>query len=221
MRAKGEPAFFVRTPRFSADPSEDAAYLRHRLASARHPWGLLERLLPRFQREPELGREVLLREGYLYATEPDLAFALVSLAGPHHLVAAERIWVERGARLMHASRRGGRYVYDDGPLQNEPVKLLMFDRLGVGNEPEAPPLLRDFRSLAYQLGFDRARVRHIGHERLLVDLRYEGRLWVPTLLESSGARLELELELPEAPAGQLRELRARALSRVRGVQALR
>src|SRR5690606_18572541 len=107
-------------------------------------------------------------------------------------------------------------------LSGHSVKLLMFDRLGPGSQPSTPALHRDFRSLAYRLGFDRARVRRIGEQHLLVDLRYLGKHWVPTLLRSEGPRLELLQESSEpGEAEPVAALRARGLQRVSSVQALR
>ena len=221
-RAKGEPVFFVRTPTFGTDASKAVEVYRARLATTKYPWDVLQRLLSIFRSRPEIGRQVLLREGYLYAAEPELAFALVSLVEPGHLFNEDQIWVQRGDRLMRATRKAGHYVYVDGPLLGHPVKLLLFDRLGIGVEPTAPALHRDLRSLAYRLGFDRARVRHFNEQHMLVELRYLGAHWVPTLLRSDGPRLELEQELPDPQlAEQASSLRARGLQRVAAIQALR
>lgn len=218
MRAKGEPAFFVRTP--EPEPTADDVVIQYRrhLASTRYPWDVLERLLPRFRTRPELGRSVLLREGYLYAEDPELAYALVSQVGAEDLFDDPEIWIQRGDRSMRAKRRAGRYVYTDGPFEGQPTKLLMFDRIGVAGAPGAPPLHRDFRELRYRLGFDRARILHVTERDLVANLRYGGTLWVPTWLRSSGAHLELAAELGGPDLDAVRE---RALKRGRAVQALR
>lgn len=218
MRAKGEPTFFVRTPEPEPTTNEVVNHYRSRLASTRYPWDVLEQLLPRFRARPDLGRSVLLRDGYLYAEDPELAFALVSQISAEDLFDDARIWIQRGDRLMRARRQRGRYVYVDGRFEGLPVKLLMFDRLGTGDVPHSPALHRDFRTLAYRLGFDRARILHVTERHLVVELRYAGKLWVPTLLRSDGPHLELAVELG---GPKLEAVRAGALARRRAVQALR
>ncbi len=189
-RAKNEPNFFVRTPEYE-EASEEIDYYRWRIRSARSPWTTLRELLRYFRSEPRKGRLSLLRQGYLYAEDPEVAFALVGLVGAHHLFDSQRIWVERGERLFHAKKKGHHYVFEDGPKAGQPVRLLLLDRIGGGSGPDSPALHRDFRSLRYQLAFDRARVRHITEDRLVVDLRYGGQLWIPTLLRAEGPHLEL------------------------------
>lgn len=222
MRAKGEPAFFVREPSQAGTSSNQvvASYQR-RLATTAYPWDVLQQLLPRFRQRPELGREVLLREGYLYTTDPELAFALVSLVEVSHLFGDEHVWVQRGDGLMRATRRSNTYVYDDGTLKGQPVKLLLFDRLGVGDGPSAPALHRDFRSLAYRLGFDRVEMRRVSARRILADLRYGEGLWVPSILRSRGPHLELEWEDAGARERDLQRARTENLARIRATQRLR
>lgn len=227
-QAKAEPAFFVRTPEFADANTLGAVgqavrHYRYRLHSTSFPWTVLSQLLPHFAAHPTQGRATLLREGYLYSEDPKLAYALVNLVGPEHLFTQHRIWVQRGARVMNAEReKSGRYRYVSGRYYGQFVRLLHLDRIGPGERPSEPALHRDFRSLRYALGFERARVRHITEQRLVVDLRYGSQLWIPTQLGSSGPRLELETELI-APEQQerVRRLRKAALSRQASVQALR
>jgi hypothetical protein len=200
--AKADPVIFVREPKH--EPSDDPIVRRYRrtFQIAPFPWDALRGLAPRFLHHPEHGRAALLREGYLYADEPNLAFALVDLISAQHLFDAQKIWIERGGVTRHAQRtKTGKYVYEDGPEAGRAVRLLLFDRIGTGT-PSAP-LHRDLRSLRYRLHFDSARVVHATERAMIADLRY-GSLWVPSVLRSEGARLELECEL--APSERRHEL---------------
>jgi hypothetical protein len=197
--AKAEPVLLVQTPK--QQPSEDPAIRRYQrtFELARYPWDVLRWLVPRFLHHPEHGRGALLREGYLYAETPELAFALVDHVAAHHLFDAERIWVQRGEVTLFAVRgKDGKYRYEDGHQAGKPVRLLLLDRIGSGEPPLA--LHRDLRALRYRLGFDAARIVHISESRLIADLRY-GTDWVPTVLKTQGARVELDCEAP--PPGSL------------------
>jgi hypothetical protein len=211
--AKAEPVLFVARPRLAPDARQDAVVYASRLARTRHPWDVLGQLLPVFQADPEAGRQTLLRDGYLYAETALLAYALYDRVRPEHLFSTDRIWIQRGETLRWAVRDGaGRYGWEDAPA--EPLQLILFDRVGSDEPP--PPLHRDLRSLRYRLHFERARVRRITREHLVADLRYGPELWVPSLLRTEGARLELECEAGAPDAERERAARhARALATLR------
>jgi hypothetical protein len=198
-RAKSEPVLFVRTPEF--EPTKQRQFLveREKLRAAKPAWRALEALRKKFERRPEALRSILLRDGYLYSESPDMAFALVSQVRPEELFRDAEIWIARGGTTLRAHYVKGRgYFYDDGPEAGARVKLLHLDRVGSGGlTPE--PLHRDVRSLSYQLFFDGFRVRRLTERAILADLAY-GNLWIPSVLESDGARLTLKAELvaPEA-----------------------
>jgi hypothetical protein len=184
------------------------------------PWSLLKRLWAVFSAKPDLGRSVLLREGYLYADQPELAFALVDLVSAQLLFSDKRIWIHRGERVLRAERtRSGGYAYADGPEQGQPVRLLLFDRVGTGELPEA--LHRDLRPLRGRLGFQELRMRHLSERAIVADLRY-GSAWVTSLLETTGARTEFGCEiLHERERDRVLSLRAEALRRQRVLGPLR
>jgi hypothetical protein len=194
LYAKAEPTVFVRTPLPPAHGSEVAEAYRTLLSTTSSPWSQLERLWSVFSANPELGRAVLLREGYLYAEKPELAFALVDLVAAQQLFSEKQIWIHRGERLLTAERdKAGRYVFVDGPERGQRVKLLLFDRIGTGEPP--PPLHRDFRALRARLGFDRVKIVRIGEHNIIADLRY-GSVWVRSVLRAKGAELSLACEAP-------------------------
>lgn len=217
---KADPVLFIRPP--VVRPTEDRNVRTYRalLRRTRYPWDVLNRLRDRFARHPADGRGTLLREGYLYADEPRLAYALVDRIRVKDLFGDPRIWLSRGARLYHAERQpDGSYRYLDGERAGRTLHLLLFDRVGTGTPP--PPLHRDLRALRYRLHFDRARVVRLTGRYILADLRY-GSVWVPSVLEADGAHLGLVCELP--PAGTRKELqqdRDRRARRQDAVQKLR
>lgn len=220
LYAKGEPVHFVREPLIEQHATQAARTYRGMLKRAHSPWGLLQQLSKVFAANVELGRAVLLREGYLYAEEPKLAFALVDLVSAQMLFNDKQIWIQRGDRLLRAERtHGGQYAFIDGAERGQRVRLMLFDRLGAGMPPP-PALHRDFRELRQRLGFDRARVVHETPEELVVKLRYGAR-WVDSVLRARGAHLELECELTGEHATEVRAQRDAQLEKWRLLQPLR
>jgi hypothetical protein len=218
-RAKSEPVVFVRTPR-AAEVSPGVQSLRAAFESTDYPWRELKQLRDKFALRPEVLRDILLREGYLYADDPNRAFTLVSQIKPRHLFSEEEIWVQRGQWLMHAKRgEDDDYFFVDGPEEGKKVRLLHFDRVGTGPVPE--PLHRDFRGLRYRLFFDRARIKHLDDHAVVAELRY-GSDWVTTLLESRGAELSMVAEaIPPERAAAIAEARALQERKARAVSVLR
>lgn len=217
VRSKGEPVVFERTPQHK--PGEGSAkHYAHQLFNTSYSWDVLERLLPTLAQSPATARAVLLHEGYLYAEDPALAYALISQVAVHHLFREERVWIHRGENVVHAERRKGRYYYADGPHVAKPVKLLLLDRVGVGELPE--PLHLDVRSLRYRTFFDELKVRHITSDNVVAALRYDD-VWVTTVLKRSGARLDVfEQEIPQGAQDRLQQLKGDAERRFRAISVL-
>ncbi len=221
-KAKAEPVLLVDEPEYrDAEPLSIAVQsFRTLLQRTKHPWSALQRLLPHFAMIPKEGRQTLLKDGYLYADDPDLAHAIVSLVSAEHLFGHDEIWVQRGEQLFYAKRQGSRYVLRDGPDRGEPLRLLLLDRVGHGPPPE-DSLVRDLRALKYQLHFDQVRLRHVTTEQIVADLRYE-KVWVPSVLRSNGARVELECQiLSRSMQARVDEIRAQNARRQAAIQALR
>jgi hypothetical protein len=192
--SKAEPVWFAVAPTYGPEEvSAPVARYRKQINETKFPVDVLTRLLPAFAQAPRVGREVLLRDGYLFADNPNLARALVTGITVEHLFAHDSIWIRRGELLMHAERRRGLYYYTDGPNVGDRVTLLLFDELGHGPVPDAS-LARDFRALQAQLHFDRASVKHATASKLLAELLY-GTTTVTTLLSGSGPHLELDCEI--------------------------
>ena len=195
-RAKGEPVVFVRAPS-AAEAGKVARAYRRAIETSRFPWDAVKRLAPRFAHRPDLGRDVLLRNGYLYAETPDLAHALYEHVELDHLYRASDLWIERGARRLRVKRGAdNRYVYVGGPHDGKPARLLLFDRVGREGESLGAPLHRDVRALAHRLGFDRMTVEHTTAETIVASLLYGGR-WVTTLLRTRDATVDVACEVVE------------------------
>jgi hypothetical protein len=219
LYAKAEPVHFSHRPTAATNLARSAQRYRSMLERTHSPWSMLQRLSSLFASDAELARAVLLSDGYLYAEEPKLAFALVDLVSAQLLFNAQQLWIQRGDRLLWASRsQTGHYVFRDGPEAGQRVRLMLFDRIGV-DEPPAP-LHRDFRELRQRLGFERARVVHETETELVAELRY-GPHWVRSLLEAKGAHLELGCELSAAHAATLDAHRARHGELMRVLEPLR
>jgi hypothetical protein len=216
LYAKSEPVLFTSEPAANEKGSQAARTYRAMLRTTSSPWSILDKLWPVFSLNPELGRAVLLRDGYLYADRPELAFALVDLVTVQMLFSDHSVWIQRGERTLHAERtKAGRYVFSDGAERGERVKLLLFDRVGTGTPPA--PLHRDFRALRQTLGFDAVDVKRLGAERIVANLRY-GALSVPALLASEGAHLSLVCEA--VPPGREEALTAARAEHARRERAL-
>jgi hypothetical protein len=218
-RAKGEPVVFVRTPALarSSDGKDDAELDAFRATS--HHYGAVSQALRRHAGQYARLREMMLREGYLYAEDPDRAFALLSLVGPQHLFEEQEIWIHRGEQLMHARRKGSHYVYVDGPHAGDHATLMHLDRVGTG--PVPPALHRDLRSLRYRLHFDQAHVVHLTEDYLVLELRY-GEHWITSVVRADGARPELVAELVSPGIrAEVEAARARNIARQASHQSLR
>lgn len=216
---KAEPVIFVRPPELDPEAPTAAKKRAALIGRTKHPWAALERMLPLLRSNPKLARQTVLREGYVFAEDPRLALALYAHLSAHDLFDEPRIWVQRGERKRWAVRNGNRYVWEDGDQLGGPVRLLVFDRVGV--EEPGPALHRDLRSLRERLHFDRFKGTHLSERSVIAELRY-GTFWVPTLLRSEGARLELECEMvPERSTAQLGLWRDRAARQKRALSSLR
>lgn len=224
MKAKGEPTLFVRAPEYTSEPvTETIRGYRQMLLSAQNPFGVINRILSESEHFPKQARDALLRDGYLYADDVRVGFWLTNLVQPHQLFGHERIVIQRGEEVLHAVRKNGRFYYEDGVLEGQPARFILFDRAAVTEEAFAPPVHRDVRSLQQRLSFERMEIRHVTDDYIVANLRY-GSWWVPTVLRTSGAHVELECEIlapnarPEVDAvraeGRRRQTMLQSLRRV-------
>lgn len=219
--AKSEPVLFVRAPEYPEDASPAVQSHRRFFQASRHAYDMVRRYLERFRGLPGLARQILLRDGYFYADDPDLAFALVEQVKVHQLFAEPRIWIQRGDRLHYAVRDAKQqYRWEDGPATGQPVRLVLMDRLGVG-DPPLTALHRDLRRPHYRLHFEQLEPLHLTERHLVAELRY-GEHWSRALFEADGARLDLSCELIRPEDKLAIELaRGRSKRQQRVVQGLR
>lgn len=194
-RAKAEPVLFWRRPQEATGVSPEVATLRKRIELGPNQGYALHSLYRVVKTRPEIARALLLREGYLYAEDPELAVAMVNVVELHHLFRDPELFIQRGSQVMRAVKapRGFWYEYADGDLKGVRARLFLLDRVVADKAELAAPLHVDVRALAYELGFEELKLRHLAQDELVAELRY-GEFWVPTLLSRSGTKLKLECE---------------------------
>jgi hypothetical protein len=210
-RARVDPVLFVREPT-ARGVGPEATMRRRAIFEAADPVKALFDAYSNLRKRPDIIRQVLLTDGYLYARSPSLSAALTSLVHAEDLFQSNEIWLSRGASLLRAVRTRGEYgttyVYAEGPDVGRTVHLYLLDRIADRPDALAAPLHRDVSAVALELGFASMRVRHLAEDTVTADLRY-GEEWVPTVLRSDGAALHVECEaLPktrEIGVGALRD----------------
>ncbi|MCA9646607.1 MAG: hypothetical protein H6718_13380 [Polyangiaceae bacterium] len=197
-RAKAEPILFWRAPKISDGVSPEVATLRKRIELGPNQGFALHSLYRVVKTRPEIAQALLLREGYFYAEDPDLAVAMVNVVELHHLFKSPELFIQRGSEVIHVvkAKRGFWYEYADGAEKGKRARLFLLDRVVETKAELQKPLHVDVRDLAYQLGFEQLKVRHISEESMVADLRY-GEHWVPSLLSREGSKLKLECEQVE------------------------
>lgn len=194
-RVRGEPVVFVRAPRESALPEGDRLAAAAKIAFDRRPPGLrVVELEQRLKHDRPGLRALILREGYVYADDPDDLFQMIERVTLAELFDAETIWLERKGERHRLERRTIAkepvYVFTDGRLSGRPAGLLFGDRVGATEAELDAPLTRDVRGLADHEGFERMRVDRLTETDLAVTLRF-GDVETKAVVESHGAELAL------------------------------
>jgi hypothetical protein len=215
-RAVGEPTVFIREPAPVVDPPKEGERAVFRVSRVK-----------RFHRfdKPAM-RERLLREGYVYSTDPHEAFALVRDLRLQDLFDEEEIFLQRGENVYRLHKKRARYEtgfeyrYAEGSRTGWTAKILFGDRVARTLAELATPLHRDVRALRVREGFERIRITHRTDDALLADLRYGGK-WYSALISADGARLELAcLDAPREAREVVAQLKRRTARRRRAVAAL-
>ena len=205
-RARGEPMVFVREPRAtpSSELGEAARRIRSELERARSSFKV-RRIARRYRGDLVALRAAVLREGYLYSSDPIAALAMVDGLRLTDLFDDQTVWLGRGATTHELTLRDKsprRYVHASGPLQGGEARLLFGDRVSRDPEEHARPLHRDLAALARTTGFDRASIQRRTESALVARLRF-GDHWARTLLSSRGAELSIECIDAEKPVRQV------------------
>lgn len=180
-RARGEPMLFVREP--ARATGADAGSAPPRGA------GAIRAALKLRAKDRAALRALLLREGYVYASDPAEALALVGALELTALFDEPTIHLARGADVLTLARKDGRfpsYRYADGRT----AELLFGDRVATTREALSAPLHRDLRGLQRRAGFERARILAYREKGLVAELRFDG-AWVKGLLVARGAELDV------------------------------
>jgi hypothetical protein len=209
-RARATPVVFERVPR--AAPADAAlSGLRREIASSPTPGYTFLTLYPKLAARPSVLGALVLREGYLYADTPALAYALSVSVHLRNLFAAKTLVIERGSQRRRAVRDAhGKYVWADGPERGRRATLLLFDRVWQEGHDPGPALALDVAELQRKLDFERMRLERITERGVLARLRYGG-VWVESVLEARGPKLELGCELvPEGREAAVERARERA-----------
>jgi hypothetical protein len=215
---------------------EPSTALTEALASRRKRAPIVDaiRKLDRTLDTPAERRETYLRQGYLFAEDPEVALALVEQLQLAKLFDEPTIHLRRGVDTYALERQAKsrwypeRYLYRDGPFTGMPAELLHGDRVATSREAldEGGSPAVDLRELADRSTFDRLRPVHLSEKHLVADLRFGSSpaIWVPALFELDGAKAtlaceELTAELAQARAPYLEEraLLDAAMGRLRAV----
>lgn len=194
-RALGEPMVFVREPTRTPDELLSPAQGAIARAFDRAPPGVrIGRLVRQYAQQPTILRSLLLPDGYVYASDPHDALALVRSLQFAHAFEEPVIWLQRRDQVHRLERAKVRkttvYRYAEGPSQGQEAQLLFGDRVASSPGDLANPLHRDLRTLARDVGFERAEILHRTPAVLIAKLRFGGR-WVRAVLAADGAKLNL------------------------------
>jgi hypothetical protein len=219
-QVKATPVLFLERP-VAASTDPVVRQWRRELAASDVPGRVLARLIHRFRQYPAFLRDVLLTEGYVYATTTALAATLAEGLTPGLLFREHHVVIERGAtRIVAENGDDGVYRYLDGPERGKAARLVLFDRIFVEGTTPAPPHHVDLEPLRDELLFDTLELERVTADGIVAHARY-GEHAVPTLLTRRGTTLARECEAPGPNAAELvslrdaRERRQRAFVRLR------
>ncbi len=196
-RARGAATVLVREPR----ESEGEAATRERRKLLASPKGVrINRIVAQLKNDKETLRAVVLREGYLFADEPEDAFELEARVKLTDLFDSPRLVLERGEETFALERKenqdrrwakaGPEYVFASGKSAGKPAKIQLLDRVRVDGETAGPPLHRDILAFTRREGHDRMEIVRLTEDAMLTKLRF-GETWVRAVVKSDGPKLTL------------------------------
>jgi hypothetical protein len=219
-RARGAMTVFVRMPAVTEEPV--AAAERARLAKEL-PGTRIARLVARHKRDKAVLRQVLLREGYLIAEDPDDAFELESRVKLTELFDAPALVLERGELTLELELKTGKnpeYVIARGPEKGRAATVIFGDRIREAGTPASPALHRDVVALAAEQGTDRMEIVRRTESALLIKARF-GETWANAVVPSEGAHLSIAcLAEPKATRDEIAKHRSENAWRRRAEAAL-
>ncbi len=223
-RARGATTLFTRPP--ARTPLTDPAAVKEREWFDRQlPSTRIVRLIGRNKAKKTLLRDLVLREGYLYAEHPDDAYELEARVTLADLFEDEALVLTRGSEQHKLRLKQGKpkeYVFDGGPKDGKKASVVFGDHVQIANGDSAtatPALHRDILGIAWALGLDRLAPERVTERGLLAQLRV-GETTVRAVIDNKGAELSLGCVAEPKPAreafaGALEGAKARALADAR------
>lgn len=223
-RSKAEPVLFTQAPQFRGDVSAGVSARRRALLQTAHPDQMVRLTVRTFFDHPVRLRELLLREGYLYADESRAARFLTTELSLEMLFRESEIRLQRGSEI-YTARRGLSNVFEfvDGKERGQRARLLLFDRVWLPEEERglSPAVHLDVREFAARLGVDRIQVDHFSEAHLVAELTFGNRT-VPALMHREGTELRLDcVAIDPARAAAVGRARDEAYRRALVLRALR
>ncbi|MFO0550655.1 MAG: hypothetical protein U0271_19835 [Polyangiaceae bacterium] len=194
-RARGAVALFVRPPVLASGEGDKKLADEVKRFQGDAAGYRVTKLLGRNKNNKAFARAVLLREGYLYAEDPDDAYELESRVHLTDLFDEQDLTLEHGAETIRLTRnqtkgQETRYDFAEGPNKGKKAQIVFGDRITVAGTTTGPALHRDLLSLSWLEGFERAEILSFGESRILAKLRY-GSTWAKAVIDSEGAKLSL------------------------------
>jgi hypothetical protein len=186
-----------------------------------HPTPAFEKVLALAKKHPELAREVLFSEGYLYTEAPELAALEVNYLALGLLFREPLLRLARGDQVF-LLRRGpdGDYVYEDGPWHGQRATLWLFDRVTLPSAPLEESLTLGLRRARAQAGASEIQIERLTAEGATAILRY-GQLEVRAALMRRDGQLDLDCMLaPPELASRIETEHALSLRRSRVTDVL-
>ena len=160
-RARGEPLLWAR------EPGSDRRRSSHPGTS---PWRGLRALIRRFERDPAELRAQVLREGYVYASDPQTRSPWSLWSSCRSCSTHPRFSWSAAARRHRLVRSGGKhpvYRHAGGPLDGARGELLLGDRVATTESDLGAPVHRDLAAWSREYGAEHVLVQRITPGHLL------------------------------------------------------
>lgn len=189
MNAKATPVLFTREPIYEPSGDSKVLKLRELINSGKTAWPTFNSLIPSFINNPKFGRDVLLKEGYIYTDDSNAAYAISQLIKAHHIFNDKYITIQRGNVKMRAEKVKNTYFFKDGPFAKEEVSLMMYDRIYT-KEPNEQ-LHIDFRYLKNKYQFDTIDIVKYSDSHILSNLYYDN-LKIKSIINLNNMEIECQ-----------------------------
>jgi hypothetical protein len=160
-RARFVPVLFLETPPLSETQWQHFENNRGDYEHAQRYWAnparqdrayrALSRQVGR--QSKERFRSIVLRNGYFYTEDPQLARRIYRGVRLQHLFDEKEFWLQRGDHVVRIERRSReRFLYADGPWAGRRAVILPFDRVAPSREALGPAYHWDLQAVREALG---------------------------------------------------------------------